>query len=82
MANKRILIVDDEKNILKTLESALSLEGYDAVTAGSGAEAIKVMKEKAPDLVILDIVLGDMSGLDVLKKMIWNSKNLTRQSRP
>ncbi len=65
--NKTILIVDDEESICKTLGGILTDEGYPVVTAASGEEALRVLEEEPPNLVILDIWLPGMDGIEVLK---------------
>ncbi|MFZ4439133.1 MAG: sigma-54-dependent transcriptional regulator [Syntrophales bacterium] len=65
--NKTILIVDDEESICKTLGGILTDEGYPVVTAASGEEALRVLEEEPPSLVILDIWLPGMDGIEVLK---------------
>jgi two-component system nitrogen regulation response regulator NtrX len=64
---KTILIVDDEKSICKSLGSILIDEGYEILTAGSGEEAMKVIEEDPPQLVILDIWLPGIDGIETLK---------------
>ncbi len=66
---KKILVVDDEKNILKLYEAELSDEGYNVVTASSGKEAIEVFQRENPDLVTLDILMPDMDGIQVLRQI-------------
>jgi two-component system nitrogen regulation response regulator NtrX len=65
--HKTILIVDDEKSICKTLGSILADEGYEVLTAGSGEEALKIIGEEFPCLVLLDIWLPGMDGIETLK---------------
>ncbi|MEK6655324.1 MAG: response regulator, partial [Thermodesulfobacteriota bacterium] len=65
--NKTILIVDDEESICQTLEGILTDEGYETVATGSGEEALRVVEEELPNLVLLDIWLPGMDGIDVLK---------------
>jgi two-component system, NtrC family, nitrogen regulation response regulator NtrX len=65
----KILIVDDEKNIRTTLSRALDLEGFEVCTADTGEEALRRMVLDKPDIVLLDLKLPDISGLDVLKRM-------------
>lgn len=64
MQTKKILIVDDEKDINKLLQSYIQKEGYTAVCAFSGKEALEQMEKEEPDLVILDVMLPDMTGVD------------------
>ncbi|HON23170.1 MAG TPA: response regulator, partial [Syntrophales bacterium] len=64
---KTILIVDDEETICQSLSGILRDEGYETVTAGSGEEALKIIEEEMPNLVLLDIWLPGMDGIEVLK---------------
>jgi DNA-binding response OmpR family regulator len=63
----RILIVDDEKNIRALFRDELEEEGYDVEIAGSGREALEKISAQKPDLVVLDIRMEDMTGLEVLE---------------
>ncbi|MEW6115804.1 MAG: response regulator [Nitrospirota bacterium] len=65
----KILVVDDEKNILKLYQAELEDEGYTVVTANSGREALEVFEKENPDLVTLDILMPDMDGIQVLRQM-------------
>ena len=67
MADERVLIVDDEKNIVTSLKGILSDEGYDVLTASDGLEALEKIQLDPPDLVLLDIWLPGMDGIEVLK---------------
>jgi two-component system KDP operon response regulator KdpE len=75
MNNARtILVVDDEKQIRRFLRTGLSVHGYEVIEAESGAEAVREASTKSPDLVVLDLQLGDMDGLDVLQRIReWSS---------
>ncbi len=64
-----ILLVDDQDTIRFFLEKTLKQEGYEAVTARTGAEAIEKAREVVPDLVLLDLKLPDMDGLEVLRRI-------------
>ena len=64
---RTILIVDDEKSICQSLGSILKDEGYEVLTAASGEEALKIIKEELPSLVILDIWLPGIDGIETLK---------------
>ncbi len=61
-----ILVVDDEEHILKLYEKVLSEEGYQVKTATCGEEALRMAKERSPEVVILDIKLPDLNGLEIL----------------
>ncbi|MFA4947259.1 MAG: sigma-54 dependent transcriptional regulator [Candidatus Krumholzibacteriia bacterium] len=64
-----ILLVDDEDTIRLFLEKTLREEGYEALTAATGTEALELTRSELPDLVLLDLKLPDMNGLDVLKQI-------------
>jgi DNA-binding response OmpR family regulator len=64
---KKILIVDDEEDILNFLELVLREKGYEVVTAGSGHDALTRAQLEKPDLVLLDIMMPQMDGWEVLK---------------
>ena len=66
----RTLVVDDEKNIRRTMAMALESMDHDAVTVSSGAEAFKELKSSAFDVVFLDLKLHQESGLDVLEEIL------------
>jgi two-component system KDP operon response regulator KdpE len=61
-----VLVIDDEPQILRALRINLSVRGYDVITASSGAAALRAAAERRPDVVVLDLGLPDMSGIDVL----------------
>jgi DNA-binding NtrC family response regulator len=69
MKRNKLLVVDDEHLIRWSLEQNLKKQGYDVVTAGSGEDALQLMREEQPDLVLLDIQLPGISGIDVLEKI-------------
>ncbi|MBW8011084.1 MAG: response regulator [Chloroflexi bacterium] len=64
-----VLIVDDDPLTLSLLTQAVEILGQEAITANSGEEAIKSATEHDPDLILLDLNLGDMDGINVLKKV-------------
>lgn len=65
-----ILIVDDEKNIRKVLSDVLQGEGHTVLTAADGAEALETCGRLSPDLILLDLILPDLNGIQILKR-IW-----------
>lgn len=65
----RILIVDDEKDLLEILGMNLSTAGFEVRTAASGAEAMSVVRTDRPDLILLDVMLGDISGVKLAGKL-------------
>jgi len=65
----KILIVDDDQNILRLYKEELEDEGYIIVTASNGQEAIEMFEKEDPDLVTLDILLPDIDGIKLLRQM-------------
>lgn len=65
----RILVVDDEKNIRALFRDELEEEGYTVDVAGSGREALAKVAEVTPDLIVLDVRMEDMTGLEVLAEL-------------
>ena len=74
MATGTILVVDDEEDIQELLALNLSREGYDVVTTESGEEALTLAQEKQPSLVLLDLMLPGIDGLDVCKILKHDNK--------
>jgi response regulator RpfG family c-di-GMP phosphodiesterase len=68
-ANKKILVVDDEPNICDILEKFLKKQGYDVVRSGDGKEALSILKNGSVDLVVSDIKMPGMSGVELLQKI-------------
>lgn len=64
-----ILIVDDEKNITESLALDLKFDGYSVITANSGAQAIELLYKNKVDIMISDIMMPNMNGLELLKKV-------------
>lgn len=71
---KTILIIDDEAEIRELLTIYLTNHGYATITAGNGAEAMTILQENPIDLVIADIMMPQMDGLELLKKTRQNSQ--------
>ncbi|HGJ64964.1 TPA: sigma-54-dependent Fis family transcriptional regulator [bacterium] len=67
--DKLVLIVDDEEGIRETLSDIFKDEGYDVITASSGEEAIKLLKENSPDIVFLDVWLSGIDGIETMKEL-------------
>jgi DNA-binding response OmpR family regulator len=65
--SSKILIVEDDRNLLDTLKYNLHKEGYEVVAAADGAEALDIARQAKPDLVILDIMLPKISGFEVCR---------------
>jgi DNA-binding response OmpR family regulator len=64
---KKILVCDDENSLLNMLSIILKKEGYDVICAQNGKEIIEKLKENIPDLIVLDVMLPDVNGFDILK---------------
>ncbi|MDF0668754.1 MAG: sigma-54 dependent transcriptional regulator [Nitrospira sp.] len=69
----KILIVDDDRDILLSLENRITWMGHEPVTAANGKDALRIIQEEGPDLVLLDLELPLLSGLDVLKQVSGRS---------
>ncbi|MEJ2313678.1 MAG: response regulator [Nitrospirota bacterium] len=65
----KVLVVDDDAHILRLYKEELEEEGYDVVTAGTGEEALEVFEKENPDLVTLDILMPDIDGISLLRRM-------------
>jgi len=69
MMSPKILVVDDEPNIVDVLVMALRFQGFEVETASTGEEALAQVRRFLPDLVVLDVMLPDMEGFDVAKRL-------------
>ncbi len=67
--NTRILVVDDEPLYLRLLKVNLELEGYQIITASDGIEALEVVSQNMPDLIILDVVMPKLDGITVMQRI-------------
>jgi CheY-like chemotaxis protein len=65
----RILIVDDNPTNVKVLQTRLVADGYEAVTAGDGEEALAVAREQVPDLILLDVMMPKLDGFEVCRRL-------------
>jgi two-component system OmpR family response regulator len=65
----RLLIVEDEPNILELLAASLRFAGFGVNTAGNGADAVAAVQRHRPDLIVLDVMLPDMDGFDVVRRL-------------
>jgi len=66
---KRILVVDDDEMVLMALDELLKPEGYDVQTVGSGKEALQKLEQGAFDLIMLDVIMPEMDGFDLCKRI-------------
>lgn len=71
---KRILVVDDEPLLCRMVGAMLKKAGYEIVTANNGAQALEAVAEHSPDLLTLDVMMPDMSGLDVARRLRSSSE--------
>lgn len=67
MGRYKILAVDDDPKILKLISMILTPEGYEVIPAPSGAEALSAVQAQAPDMIIVDLVLPDMNGAEIIQ---------------
>jgi len=74
MPDKRVLVVDDEPHVIKTLAFVLEKEGYEVLTAGNGEEAINKVHESKPDLMFLDVMMPRKNGYEVCQELKNDSK--------
>ena len=65
----RILVVDDEPGIVNVLRIKLRLSGFDVITTTSGAEAIELARNREPDIMLVDILMPEVTGMDVIHKV-------------
>ncbi|MCK5892679.1 MAG: response regulator transcription factor [Aeromicrobium sp.] len=65
----RVLVVDDEANIAELLQMALRFEGWDVATAATGRSAVQAARDTLPDAIVLDMMLPDFDGLEVLRRI-------------
>ena len=69
---KKILAVDDEKHIVRLVQVNLERQGYEVVTASDGKEALEMVEQENPDLVVLDVMMPYMDGFEVLQNLRRN----------
>ena len=73
---ERILVVDDEEVLRNLADEVLSKEGYQVALASSGKEALDVMKQKEFDLIIVDLKMPGMDGMELLKRIKENNQDV------
>ena len=71
---KKILVVDDDKAVTSLLESLLSGQGYSVLLAYDGLDGMAQVKKNTPDLIILDIMMPELNGYEVLNKLKFDEK--------
>jgi len=72
MPKETLLIVEDEEDILELVQYNLSRDGYNVITAMSGEEALRLVRSAKPDLIVLDLMLPEIDGLEVCKRLKAN----------
>ncbi|TAL17698.1 response regulator [bacterium] len=77
MSKKKVLVVDDEPNILLSLEFILEEEGFEVKTAGDGEEALEIARSFSPDIVLLDVAMPRRDGYEVCR-ILKEEKNPAR----
>jgi len=72
----RVLVVDDEETLAELVSMALRMEGWETHSAGTGTEAVRAARDFRPDAVVLDVMLPDFSGLEVLSRLRGETPHL------
>ncbi len=78
----KILVVDDDPDIAVALEQRLGMLGYDSILAEDGIRALDQIRQECPDIVLLDLELPNLSGLEVLRRLQANTQNLDQMKSP
>ncbi len=71
-SNRTIMVVDDDPDIVTIVKTILEVKGYVVQSASSGQEVLSLLKEQKPDLIILDVMMPQMDGLEVLTRLKGN----------
>ena len=74
----KLLLVDDDKDIIDALKPRLQREGYDVFTAFDGEEGLRMVKDCNPDIILLDLLMPKLNGFDVLKEIRTNMNDRWR----
>jgi CheY-like chemotaxis protein len=69
MAKKKIMVVDDEENLIELVKAILETEGYEVMTASNGKECLEKLKTAKPDLILLDMMMPGMSGRETCESI-------------
>ena len=72
--SKKILVVDDEKDIVETLSFMMRARGYEVIEAYDGEEGLKLAKEQSPNLMILDVMMPKINGYKIARLLKYDSK--------
>ena len=65
--NKKLLLIDDDPNLILLVKDYLEFRGYNVDTAENGREALEVLDQNVPDMIICDVMMPELDGFDVLK---------------
>jgi len=76
MKKKKILVVDDEQDVRETLESVLSKLDYDPIVAPGGKEALELIKKNNVDIILSDLYMPEMDGIELLKRVKTENRNI------
>ncbi len=76
MDKKKVLLVDDEPDFLEVIKSRLEVNSYEVITASDGKEALETLKKEKVDAVLLDILMPRMNGIETLKNIRQDNKQL------
>jgi DNA-binding response OmpR family regulator len=68
-AKRRVLIIEDEPDLVRGLRDALEFEGFEVIASGQGREGVRLLRERNPDLVLLDLMLPDANGFSVCEEI-------------
>lgn len=74
MSPKRILIVDDEPDLVETVRFPLEVEGYEVLVAGNGEEGLNLARKEKPDLILLDLMLPKLDGYKVCRLLKFDER--------
>ncbi len=72
---RKIMVVDDEENVLTLVKAVLDQEGFDVTAVSSGQECLKKLKDAKPELILMDMMMPGMSGRETVEKIRADSKN-------
>ena len=73
--SKQVLLIEDEPNIIEAISFILSRDGWSVKTHSNGADAVEIVRERQPDIVILDVMLPGKSGYDILRELREDPEN-------
>src|SRR5580692_5650800 len=76
-AQRKVLVVEDNELNRKLLEVRLEIHGYEALTTGKGAAALDIAREQQPDLILMDIQLPDISGIEAIRRLKADERTMS-----